>query len=351
MYKKKKLKKWVRYSLLGVVIILFLSATLMVTSSIQYGNKKSENILYSYHISQDLDYKVNLYKNSFIDSEYLEKGQSYISDLIKSIDVNFGFNYSGSKKVDLEYEYYVTGNVHGEYQLKDDVSDTKIWTKKYQLLEKTKGKINEGSQFNINENVNIDFNYYNDVVAEFRKELKLSIDSNFIVTFTIDINGTVEDEQIKDTREITMIIPLNQQAFKITEKYDQEINENILKKKEYVESVDYKRLISGIIVGIMSIALFIVMFREIFNIPKKTYYAIQKNKILKEYGDIIVEILSPISKEDMTLIIVKDFNEMIDLEEELRIPIMFFEPYEEYGEFILVHDNIIYQYLLTNEQN
>ena len=55
-------------------------------------------LLYSYNINQDLDYRVNLYDNSYIESEYLGKNDTYISDLIKeiSISIDNGSTYWGT---------------------------------------------------------------------------------------------------------------------------------------------------------------------------------------------------------------------------------------------------------------
>lgn len=93
-----------------------------------------------------------------------------------------------------------------------------------------------------------------------------------------------------------------------------------------------------------------LFFKEIFNVEKKTNYTLKLNKILKSYGDIIVELATQINMENYQIIDVKNFNEMIDLEEELHIPINFYETIDSYeGEFYLIHSNVIYRYILTNE--
>lgn len=41
---------------------------------------------------------------------------------------------------------------------------------------------------------------------------------------------------------------------------------------------------------------------------------------------------------------------MLDLEEELRIPIMFYEIEKYYiGEFVIAYNNILYKYVLTDD--
>lgn len=348
MYNTKiRLKKWVRISLLCIIIFLFLSSIYMIMSSIKVSNN-DKHIVYSYNISQNLDYKVQLYSNSFIEEEFLGKNESYISDLVKNINADFSYQYFGSKITDLEYEYSIIADIHGEYQLEDS-SNIKIWNKEYVLVEPVVKKETENSQFSIKESVDIDYNYYNNVVSEFRKELKLPINVNLIVTFNVDVKGTVDGEKINSSKKMLLTIPLNQQAFKISEKYDKNVNNNISKKTQAQEKTNYRRFISGIITGCMALLMFLASFREIFGINKKTYYVKERDRLLKTYGDIIVEIVNPVENEDMTIIVVKNFNEMVDLEEELRIPIMFYEIEEdELGEFVLVNDNIMYQYLLEN---
>ena len=184
----------------------------------------------------------------------------------------------------------------------------------------------------------------------FRKELKIPISSSLTVLFKINVTGEVSGEKINDTKEISLTMPLNQQAFRITEKYEKSYNKNIKPTVEEKEKVNYRKLISGIVLFSTSIFIFILFFREIFNIPRKNKYTVKLNKILKEYGDIIVEVINPVSEIDMDVVEVKNFNEMIDLEEELRVPVMFYETIEYLeGEFTLVHNNILYKFILRNE--
>ena len=346
--KRKVLKKWARYSLLGIIIVFFLSSIVIMLTSINRPSKEENMLLYSYNINQDLDYRVNLYDNSYIESEYLGKNDTYISDLIKEIVIDYKYDFSGSKIIPLKYSYDVTATINGEYSLEE--GDSKVWTKEYVLVDNRNGIINDKTAINIVEPINLNFKYYNQEASNFRKELKIPISSSLTVLFKINVTGEVSGEKINDTREISLTMPLNQQAFRITEKFDKNYNKNITPTVEEKEKVNYRKLISGIVLFSTSIFIFILFFREIFNIPRKNKYTIQLNKILKEYGDIIVEVINPVNEYEMDIVEVKNFNEMIDLEEELRVPIMFYETVEYLeGEFTLVHNNILYKFVLRNE--
>ena len=71
---------------------------------------------------------------------------------------------------------------------------------------------------------------------------------------------------------------------------------------------------------------------------------------MKEYGDIIVELASEVKKDGYSIIEVKNFNELVDLEYELRIPITFYEKEEgQYGEFMITNEKNIYLFVLKDE--
>ena len=166
----------------------------------------------------------------------------------------------------------------------------------------------------------------------------------------VTVQSKNNPSKIYDSSEQVLTIPLNQQAFKINAEYVETKNQNIFVNTE-IESLDYRKLTCGIISLICSVILIVALYKIIFNIPPKTLYTIGLNKILKEYGDIIIEVIDQVDKSNYEIILVKNFNEMVDLEEELRIPIMFYEIEENIkGEFTLIHNNILYQYLLDNEK-
>lgn len=347
--KKKVFKKWVKILFILIVLAIAITASVVITNGINTMNKKSSVILYSYNIKQNSDYVVNLYDNSFISSPTLGKGEAYISDLIKNIEAKFSYSYSATKMIPLKYDYNVLAIINGKYQLNGDSEESKVWTKEFILKEPTVVELNDSNSFKINENVIIDYNYFNDVVSEFRKELKLSITSVLKVKMQVNIVANVEGKEVKETQEIYMDIPLNQQAFEIKENYKSNYSNTVFENDNNIE-LGRKRLTAGCLIILVDMLLFFNLYGIIFNIKKKNKYTVKLHKILKEYGEIIVEIVNPILEDDLNVILVKNFNEMVDLEEELRIPIMFYEKSGLYeGEFVIVHNNILYKYVLTNE--
>ena len=70
----------------------------------------------------------------------------------------------------------------------------------------------------------------------------------------------------------------------------------------------------------------------------------------EEYGDIIIEINDELERGNLQVIEVKTFNEMLDLEDELKVPILFYEIIrDKLGEFVINHNNFLYRYVLENK--
>lgn len=343
------MKKWVKIVLLTFIISLLLTSMYFIISSFDQGKNKKE-IIYSYNIDQDLSYTVDLFDNSYIDTTTLGEDETYISDLIDNINIEYKYIYSSSEIVSLEYDYNVVATISGVYSLNEE--DEKVWTKKYEIVEPTIKSITNSNMIVESIPVSIDYSFYDEVVSQFRQELKLPIEASLNVALTVNIKGAFDGNSLSDTKVLSVDIPLNQQAFKIDKNFESNYKKDIEEKSADYLNIDKKSLIIGIILLFIAILLFACSFKQLFNRKKKTNYTIKLNKLLKEYGDIIVEVLDSVVDEDMEIVEVKNFNEMIDLENELRVPIIFYETKKYYeGEFILVHNDIAYKYVLRDSDS
>lgn len=348
--KRVKLKKWVRFSILAVVFIIFCSGVLVIRRGFSLEKTKEDaKILYAYNMYQNIDYKVYLNKNSFIDKEFLPKGESYISDLIKNIKINYNIQYQGSQKTPLKVKTYVKATIYGQYTSSSENDSSNVWTKEYVLKEEKIEEIKEDTNFLITDNLDIDFNKYNQEVIQFRKELGLPITANLYLSIFTEIDGEIE-EKFHIPKEIKLTIPLNQPVVTITEDYEAEIQDSIYEKNVYVGKIKPKNLVCGIVLIINSFSLLIIFFKEIFDLKKKTLFNLELKKIMKSYGDIIVEVEEKIDIFQYNMTRVKNFNELVDLEEELRNPIIYYEDEPDYkGTFFIVHGEICYYYILSND--
>lgn len=347
--RKTELKLWVRFVIALIVVSSLMTSIFLFRVSIINSKKTKASLLYNYKITQNSDYVVNLFDNSFIDESTLGANGMYISELVDNIDVNFFYSYTGSNYSNLTYDYTIVGTLIGEYQ-SGTVDNGEVWKKEYTFLDtKTKENVNKIG-FNITEKINLDYSAFKDESDSFKKQLGMNINSKINVTMTIHVKGVASHQPIEDTKTITLTIPLSGQAFSITEDYQKNIDQDVYENVKYIELMDMTTFKLGIVLLIIFVVLLTLSFRLIFNIKPRTKFNKELYKILRTYGDIIVEVVDPIGEEFYNIINVKNFSEMVDLEAELRIPITFYEKIKNhYGEFVLIYNNVLYKFVLEDE--
>ena len=348
--KRPTLKLWVR---IAVTIILSLGIILplltLYLSSVRDKNVPTE-ILYTSTINKNVDYTVQLYENTFIDETEIDANKVYIADLVKNIKLNFSYTYSGTKPTDLKYEYDITGKLYGINQNNNSTESNVVWEKNYILLDKTAKEEKDKTGFYINQELNLDYPTYKNEVIKFRNKFGMSLTTNLELIMNVTVTGKYDDNDINKTDKIILEIPLGVQAFSIKEDYKKQDSNNIYKEEKNTQIGNKLLMIICITISLISTVLFIMLFKAIFNIKPKSKYTKQLEKILKNYDQIIVEVETPVREKDYNVILVKNFEEMLDLEEELRIPIIFYENiYKHIAIFTITHNDIVYKYVLTHK--
>jgi hypothetical protein len=105
-------------------------------------------------------------------------------------------------------------------------------------------------------------------------------------------------------------------------------------------------IISNLIIIILVITLVFV------NIRKKklnNMYEMTLKKILRNYSNIIIRINKPVEINDMRIIDVNEFVDILDIEEELKIPILLFENGKEEADFFIINTSVIYRYIMKKD--
>lgn len=346
--KKIKLKLWVRFLIALFILLCILSSILIIKIGFDNKNKLKEEYIYSYDINENIDYKVYLYDNSFIDEEYLTQGNMFVSELVKNIEILFNYNFVGNKEIDLEYDYSIIGNLTGNYTNGTD-SNNNVWSKKYNFLNSKDNIVKDSLRAIISEKFIFNFPEFNSEVKAFKNKFGILINSKIEIVFQVNIRGKIDDQEINDIKKASILIPLGIQAFSITEDYLPSFKNNITKELNHIGA--NKTIYIGLFLFLISILLFLSLYRIIFNIIKQTNYNKKLNRILKNYGEVIVEINTSFDEKKYKVIEVKNIEEMVDLEQELRIPINYYEIIKDnMGAFIIVNNDLLYKYVLTDEK-
>lgn len=334
----------------SIISLIFICISIFtIVTSFNSPNNINGKSLYSYNVKKDVNYKVYLKENDFYDKEYLGMDKTYLSSLAKNISLDFIYSLNSSKKQNMTYDYNIIATIY----VNSANTNENLWEKDIVLLENKKITLDNTSSAKIEESVDVDFNLYNNMVKDFRNNLSTPTIS--YLTVKLNVNHIIDTNQ-KDKTEnqnstIEAIINLNQDLFKVTKKTDGENKVSVTENGEEVTQVNKLQLIMGIIIFVVSSIILLNKIKGKFKFTEKSEYSVIVNKILKNYGDIVAEIVHPVNLENMEIIDVRNFDQMLDVEEELRMPILFYEITRgEEGCFIIIHNNIAYRYILRNKK-
>lgn len=340
----KSLKGWVRVLIKIIILVFFAIGLFLIFTSLNL-SKPKEEILMSYDIEQNLSYNVNLYENNYISNESLSKIDNYITSLVSNIDLNFNYIYEATKPGNYNYNYMVNATLYGEYHGNADDADSKLWIQEYNLLPNTIKEVYNVNSFSIDENINLNFQSFNAEVVNFKSALNVPINAYLEVVMNIKVNGEANSCDIIDSKTQKFVIPLNQVTFKIKKDEKKDDHQTISHTEDKLEN-DMLRFDVGIVFIVYSFTMLILTFKFIFRVKGKSKFDVELNRILKSYGDVIVELITPINLSNKDVVLVKSFNEMLDLEEELRTPINFIRVSDNVGEFLIINNEICYKWIL-----
>ena len=344
--KKSKRKRGIYlgyYSRLIFNVILFLS--LVVTSYI-FINKsiviqEAKNVSYEEH--GNTDYKVFLKDNIYYEDKYLDKNMSYIANLIDYISVDYNYNFKADTLFDGEYSY----KIRADLEILNAENKTLFFTKKYDLIKEKTFTIENQNEYNIVENIKIDYDHYNSLANGFKSSYGVDTESNLIIYLDIYRNidqNSINNPNINGNGTIKLTIPLSEKAINIKMDSMEINNKNVITSLDDYYLEDIKYLIIGIISLIVSLYLFIKIVKRLSRLSiSPTDYDKTLKKILNQYDRLIVTTSSMPNLEKNNIIKLKEFVELLDAKDNLHKPIFFIEvtPHQKAYFFIQDDDNII----------
>lgn len=344
--KKSKRKRGIYlgyYSRLIFNVILFLS--LVVTSYI-FINKsiviqEAKNVSYEEH--GNTDYKVFLKDNIYYEDKYLDKNMSYIANLIDYISVDYNYKFKADTLFDGEYSY----KIRADLEILNAENKTLFFTKKYDLIKEKTFTIQNQNEYNIVENIKIDYDHYNSLANGFKSSYGVDTESNLIIYLDIYRNidqNSINNPNINGNETIKLTIPLSEKAINIKMDSMEINNKNVITSLDDYYLEDIKYLIIGIISLIVSLYLFIKIVKRLSRLSiSPTDYDKTLKKILNQYDRLIVTTSSMPDLEKNNIIKLKEFVELLDAKDNLHKPIFFIEvtPHQKAYFFIQDDDKII----------
>lgn len=338
---KKKL--YISYNIrLAIYVLLFVS---FLVFGICYGlhsiNFNKEVSIY-YKENSNLDYKVYLKDNAYYDTDYLDKGMLYIASLIDTINVDFDYLFSIDTDSSIDFNY----GIYGKLIIADESGENTYFEKDYQLLENKSASIKNAKDELIKENISIDYNYYNQLANDFKMSYGVDTTSSLKVYLKIDKKNSLEENKftLEDTNELALIIPLSEKSITIKMDYT-DINESnkILAQPELAVEDKTELFFAGVLIGISLVAFIKLIGLLSLLKVKRNAFDRYINRILVEYDRLIVETFSCPDLTTNNVIKIKKFEELLDVRDNLKLPIMYYTlTKHQKAYFYIKHNNDIY---------
>lgn len=305
---------------IGIVLLCWLSYFLINKSFANYNTVELD-----YSENGNINYNISLLENNYYSSNRLEgdSNRQYVSSLIDKINADFRYNSFFSDNAVLAYDYDITGRlkVYGE-------DDKILLDEKYDLLEKAEDTI-YGKKLNINKSLEIDYQRYNNIAKEYTQNYAPNANSVFVISMNINYNGTYDkfnDTNLHHKTALEMTIPLLKDNFTISIN-DKALNANSSFKEITMEtSINTVYSYFGLACLIIATMLTIRFITLVLLLkPKKSKYCSLRDGYLKTYDRIIVNTKKLPRFGDTNIIDCYDFNELLDAQETLELPINYHE--------------------------
>lgn len=307
---------------IGIIIYTSLIFIFLVLLGLEinYGFNSVNSKGVSYNEKSDISYKVYLKKNDYYDKPYLDENSSYIASLIDNFNLDFRYINTFSDDVDYSLKYGVTAKL----EVYDSDNTLKpIYTKDY-ILSKEKEITGKGKMAKvdlINQVVNYD--EYNRIVLSLKKEIIPT--ANLIINFNTSLVGKNAklEKDILSNHTSTLSIPISQRTINI------DLTKNNFNNKKTVS--EDKKISHGLLIIIFStiFALVVISISFVIYITRNTKriskYEQKVRKVLREYDRAITEAKGKlIIPDEANTIEVKDFEELLDVHDNLNVPIIYY---------------------------
>lgn len=310
--------------------------------------KRNENHYVKFNESNKTEYKVYLKNNDFYKDNYLEEDKEYISTLIDYINANFKYSLNlDEKNVEYKYSYKIDADLN----VKRKSSNNYLYHETVNLVEKKEVDTNR-SNVSINENIKIDYNYYNDIIKKFINIYSLDdINSNLIVKMYISVVGSCEEFEENANKEsiISLSIPLASKVtgIELTDNLMSGQNSVIQCKKNY--NYVYIFLILCIVCLLLDLLLVFITFKYIYTTrTAENIYEKELKKILNNYSSYIQKLNNDFNFKDYQLLRIDTFTDMLEIRDTIGQPILMRENKEKNGAYFVIPgiSKILYVYRL-----
>lgn len=314
---------------------------LLLLNSFHYDEAKD----ITYRENGKADYRIYLKDNTFFTQPYLSKSDIknnnnyiYVTSMIDRMEIDFDYEFSIDADASIDFDYKILADL----MVLDGKGEHTYLEKQYELLSTQEKFLTDDMILDINETIKLDYDYYNDIATNFRNQNGVETTSYLKVYLLLNKHNNAEEDlfTINDSNEISVIIPLSEKSITI-DISDVEISPTNQLIVANTWSLTQK---SNLLLSILFTAIAIYFLIRIIRLLRMLF--IRKNnydkyikKILTEYDRLIVETKTAMDFSNSTIIKIDKFEELLDVHDNLNVPIMYFEVTKHQKCYLYIKDN------------
>ncbi len=335
--------------------VIFVLFCFIVTGALLYDaliQRNSLSILpnYTYTIDQSINNSVNYFDSSFYPHGPAPEDSAYVTDLTKNIKTTFHYSYKASSSTPLTYTYSSYATIRGTYGVPGSTEDnSNVWSKQFQL-EAPSTKTATTDEITIDKSILIPFEKYRRVIESFRLGLALPVNTEMQIQLTVNVSGKTPDgKPFSDSRVSSVSAPLNVQIYQLAAKYDKKDSKEITPGSSET-TTDWRaqaELIGAVALGLLGLLVLVLSLRKSTG---RSAYQRQLQKIYRYHDGIIIRTSKEIRlSPNKTIVPVKSFDDILNLEEETKSPIIASEIGDTATHFMIADGDLVYLYVLGVE--
>ena len=336
------MNKVIRISILTFLLVAGLALTVFGFSD--------SYVTLKYNEDNSINYKVYLKPNNYFDTQYLGENRTYITSIIDYIHINYLYNLNFSDDINGEYTYRIDAIVYANKSDGDDY----YWNKTYNLVEPKTLKLNNVKNIFINEIVDVDYSKYNKVLEEFKKDYSIETDGVLKIQLVVESNATGNKytDNIKVPSNLSLSIPLLEKAVEASIEKDAVSNDNTLTMIDPIaKKIKTLCFFLGLLIIILTLVLIVRIFITRSINRQKHLYASTLKKFVDSHDSIIANVTNLPDIRNLNLVNVSSFDELIDVYNEVRMPINFYENDEHTKAiFRIINDQMCWEYILDKRE-
>ena len=238
-------------------------------------------------------------------------------------------------------------------ELRSDKDGAVLSRKEDILVPKVSKEENDTKELELKQNVNLDYNHYNNLAKEFAnsvyKEHGINISGNLYLEMHVALETKNDDFDKAQEKEKVIKVEIPLLSTQVKAFMVDSINEkDIYTEHEAAELVSKSSLFVAISLWIVDIIFLLLVCSFIMkSTPKKSNYMRIRNSLLREHDNIIVNSKNDPDFRGYNVINGANFEELRDAQKVLGKPIIYHELVKNQKcMFIIVNDKDVYRYVL-----